>query len=376
MHPHRLTLSLILLLIGFTASANDSAYVDIRFTSPLSTDKFTITLHDGINEHKLKIPGQLTWKGELFSPYGFIQIDYKNSDTSNIFKRIFFPKGRATVVLTSEPDPGKYFSVDEKRSENIVMYEALGGAAMDAFVKPSFDIFISFYHKNKHRLGADTSLVNRAFALGDSAGLAEIAFIRQHPQLYVSYWTFLTRIYKSRLLSNAEIKEFYDNKIPASFKNTKSGIYLANQIQTKINISTHQLFPDFNSKDLNGQPVVSSALRGNLVLVQFWASWCKPCIEEMPELKKINEKYNGSPFKLISFSVDKDSLACRKAIEKHAMNWTQVFGDVKLYNEMSYYPIPQLYLIDKNGHTIYNNTITRDPDFQLLHKILSEQLGK
>ncbi|WP_126244193.1 TlpA family protein disulfide reductase [Chitinophaga rhizosphaerae] len=376
MNPLRLTLSLLCLLTGLSVSATDSSFVNIRFVSPLSTDKFTVTLHDGISEHKLKVSEQLNWNGELFSPYGLIQIDYKDSDSTYIYKRIFFPKGRSVISLTSEPDPAKYYSVDEKNSENIVMYDALGGAAMDAFVKPDLDKLYSYYHKNKHRIGADTSVVNRAFALGDSVALAEIAFIRQNPQLYVSYWTLLTRVIKTKHLSPAQLKEFYDTKVPESIKNTKSGTYLANQIQTKINISSQQLFPDFDTKDLNGQPVVSSALRGKLVLIQFWASWCRPCMEEMPEMKKINEKYSDSPFKLISFSIDKDSLACRKAIEKNAMNWTQVYGDNKLYNDMSYYPIPQLYLIDKTGRTIYNSTIVRDNDLHLLNKILSEQLGK
>jgi len=96
----------------------------------------------------------------------------------------------------------------------------------------------------------------------------------------------------------------------------------------------------------------------------------------MPGLKTIHDKYNSADFTLMSFSLDKDSSAFRKALEKYSMTWTQILGDHHLLDALAYYPIPQLYLVDKTGHTIYNSTVTSDSDLVLLNNILSERLGK
>jgi hypothetical protein len=58
------------------------------------------------------------------------------------------------------------------------------------------------------------------------------------------------------------------------------------------------------------------------------------------------------------------------------MNWTQIFGDDRLLNALAQVGIPQLYLIDKDGRTIYNSKIVKDFSLELLKKTLSERLNK
>ncbi len=66
--------------------------------------------------------------------------------------------------------------------------------------------------------------------------------------------------------------------------------------------------PDFTLSGPNGQ-VTLSALKGNLVLVHFWATWCPPCREELPYLAKLNGIMAGKPFKLLAISIDKEGNA-------------------------------------------------------------------
>jgi peroxiredoxin len=65
-----------------------------------------------------------------------------------------------------------------------------------------------------------------------------------------------------------------------------------------------KLAPDFTLKDLSGRPVQLSSLKGKVVLVNFWATWCPPCREEVPSLVKMNQMMQGKPFQLLAISID------------------------------------------------------------------------
>ena len=70
--------------------------------------------------------------------------------------------------------------------------------------------------------------------------------------------------------------------------------------------------PDFTLQDLSGRPVQLSTLKGKVVLVNFWATWCPPCREEVPSLVRMNRAMQGKPFQLLAVSIDeggKDAVA-------------------------------------------------------------------
>jgi peroxiredoxin len=65
-----------------------------------------------------------------------------------------------------------------------------------------------------------------------------------------------------------------------------------------------KLAPDFTLKDLTGRPVALSSLKGKVVLVNFWATWCPPCREEIPSMVKMTQAMQGKPFQLLAISID------------------------------------------------------------------------
>jgi peroxiredoxin len=74
-----------------------------------------------------------------------------------------------------------------------------------------------------------------------------------------------------------------------------------------------KLAPDFTLKDLSGRPVQLSSLKGKVVLVNFWATWCPPCREEIPSMLKMNQAMQGKPFQWLAISVDEGG---KKAVEE------------------------------------------------------------
>ncbi|MDR2955483.1 MAG: AhpC/TSA family protein [Prevotella sp.] len=119
-----------------------------------------------------------------------------------------------------------------------------------------------------------------------------------------------------------------------------------------------QPFADVRLVNKEGSPVLLSEYAGKnkCVLIDFWASWCKPCIEEMPHLRKIYSSYKGKGLEIIGISVDDDKAAWLDAVNKNSMNWIQLADDQKLAGEIyAVTSIPHTVLVDANGTIVAKN---------------------
>ncbi len=107
--------------------------------------------------------------------------------------------------------------------------------------------------------------------------------------------------------------------------------------------------PDFALKDYAGRDVRLAELRGNVVLVNFWATWCSTCVVEMPSMEKLVSRMHGQPFRLLAVSVDEDWPTVRKFFAKGTP--LEILLDParavpKLYGTDKF---PESFLIDKQG---------------------------
>ena len=124
--------------------------------------------------------------------------------------------------------------------------------------------------------------------------------------------------------------------------------------------------PEIVLNGLDGQSVSLSSFKGKVVLIDFWASWCRPCRKEHPSLEKAYQEFkdeefkNGNGFTILSVSLDTKQIPWEKAIEKDSITWGNHISDLKgwdnqaaqLYQVSS---IPQSYLIDGDGIIIAVN---------------------
>ena len=123
--------------------------------------------------------------------------------------------------------------------------------------------------------------------------------------------------------------------------------------------------PEFTLYDLDGQPVSLSQFKGQVVLLDFWASWCGPCIENLPDLRKIKERTVGQPVVFLNLSLDDDEAAWRKAVDKHEIKGVHVRADglssdvAKSYQVNS---LPSYYLVDSQGLIVERLRILRNTD--------------
>ncbi|MCO6438755.1 MAG: carboxypeptidase regulatory-like domain-containing protein [Phycisphaerae bacterium] len=134
--------------------------------------------------------------------------------------------------------------------------------------------------------------------------------------------------------------------------------------------------PEITVKTLDGDEIKLVDLRGNTVLLDFWATWCGPCLMEVPSLKKLHEKYKArSDFVMIGISLDHDEQALRRYIKEAKIDWPQVFGEnggaAGAADKFGANALPSTFLIDVDGRIAAVNVFGEDID-ESLQKLLGE----
>ena len=130
-----------------------------------------------------------------------------------------------------------------------------------------------------------------------------------------------------------------------------------------------QPFPAFAEKDLNGQPLALADFKGKVVLIDFWATWCGPCVAELPNVIAAYEKFHGKGFEIIGISLDKSRDALTSFIKEKNMPWPQYFDGLgwknKLGEQFGIHSIPATYLLDREGNIVAKGLRDTDLDSKL-----------
>jgi thiol-disulfide isomerase/thioredoxin len=134
---------------------------------------------------------------------------------------------------------------------------------------------------------------------------------------------------------------------------------LEKQEAAESKLAVGKPFPPFTEKDLNGKPLALADFKGKIVLVDFWATWCGPCVEELPNVLAAYQKYHDKGFEIIGISLDQNRDALTGFIKERGMTWAQYFDGLgwksKLGEQYGIQSIPSTFLLDKDGIIIAKN---------------------
>jgi peroxiredoxin len=120
------------------------------------------------------------------------------------------------------------------------------------------------------------------------------------------------------------------------------------------------LAPEVKAQTLNGKPIRLADFRGKYVLLEFWATWCGPCIGETPSFEKTWKAFGDHPpFVLLAVSLDNSSDAARRYVEEHDLGWTQAWlgkdAGWAAVRSFGRHGIPSVFLIGPDGRIVAAN---------------------
>lgn len=107
--------------------------------------------------------------------------------------------------------------------------------------------------------------------------------------------------------------------------------------------------PDFDLDDVDGRPVSLSDSAGKVRLVDFWATWCPPCVEEMPMFKELHETYADRGLVIVGLSSDEDVEEVREFVAEHDLPWVNALASDDVRQQYKVLGLPQTVLIDADG---------------------------
>lgn len=156
--------------------------------------------------------------------------------------------------------------------------------------------------------------------------------IRQNPRIPIHTFTFTPPPGTRQMSETAALREFYE--LPETVAIGKEA-------------------PEVTGNDLNGKPVSLKDYRGKVVLLDFWATWCGPCLVELPHIQAAYKKYHDQGFDVLGVSLDQQKGKLSKFIKQKKMPWTQLFDgqvwDSAMLTNYNVQGIPFAVLIDREG---------------------------
>jgi thiol-disulfide isomerase/thioredoxin len=153
-----------------------------------------------------------------------------------------------------------------------------------------------------------------------------------------------------KLVAEAYEKEFVNSPVATTLSNQVYQIEMAYN-EHLANTGGTRPAPEIALNSPDGKVISLSSLRGNYVLIDFWASWCAPCRKENPNVVRLYKKFKNKGFTVYSVSLDDDATAWKSAIAKDGLIWPNHVSDLLKWNSQ----MPQLYGFSGIPHTVLIN---------------------
>ncbi|MGL5773018.1 MAG: TlpA family protein disulfide reductase [Bacteroidales bacterium] len=153
------------------------------------------------------------------------------------------------------------------------------------------------------------------------------------------------------LLGDQAKNGVYKSMLESKLKRTKD-FEQVQLLKEKATISKGNPAPDFTLVSINGEKFSLSDFKGKWVVLDFWGSWCAPCLNGMPQMKSMYDKYKGK-LEIIGVACKDNDDKWRKAVKNNELNWTQLFGDDSVHIDYAIEAYPTKIVIDPTGTIVY-----------------------
>lgn len=210
---------------------------------------------------------------------------------------------------------------------------------------------------------------------------SELDYVMKHPHSAYSPEILKNQVTKQSALGLYEKFWTAYNQLSSQNKKSKDGLEFIQKYTALMNTSPGRSVPDIKMQDINGKIFdIRTDAQNRYVLIDFWASWCKPCLEDFPYLKKIYEEYRNQGLLIVSISRDESLSSWKKMIEKkeiqNFIHLSTKENQSKIEKDFAITGIPVKFLIDTNGKIIKKWRGGGNENLEEIESILESLLTK
>ena len=171
------------------------------------------------------------------------------------------------------------------------------------------------------------------------------------------YWSVIDNSEKGIVLVRQIKKDYPDTTVGRDADSIISSIQQHEETRKiRRRLTNGTKFPDFSEKDLLGNPFSLAKYKDKLVLVDFWATWCAPCVGELPNIIKAYNKHHSNGFEVIGISLDQDEQKLKSFLKAKEIPWVQYFDGKGWQNKLAAKygidSVPATFLLDRQGKII------------------------
>ena len=325
-----------------------------NFGNPLSATMIylkTRTVDDlliNIDSTFLKNDGAFTLKGKSTETDLFFLADKDNV----FFLRIFVEKGNK---ITISGNAKEFNNIKIEGSDTHALYDKYLLTLAEIEEKQEI-----IYH-NYNTFKQDETITEIELAkirenltyqlqqLEEISSKTTLDFIRTHANSVVSSYL----VYKNALSINSSAEIEYQLQLLEPSMNNKFLTLTRKHLERLKLIEPGKVFPNIELPDIEGNIISLESLRGKYILIDFWATWCGPCVNEISNLKKIYNKYHDKGFEIYGISLDHNRESWINGTTNYGLNWSNV-SDLQAFNSpvvkqfvVTY--IPHTFLLDPDG---------------------------
>lgn len=184
-------------------------------------------------------------------------------------------------------------------------------------------------------------------------------YVKSHPKAFISA-LIIEGMFNQMAPDFEKIKKFYDG-LDKSVKDTKHGKKIKKNLDELLKpvvkpVEVGQIAPDFSAPNPDGKVTSLKESKGKITIIDFWASWCKPCRQENPNMVALYKQYHSKGLNIIGVSLDEKKEAWTKAIAADQLTWTHV-SNLKEFEDpiavqYSIKLIPSTIIIDETGKVV------------------------
>lgn len=365
------TLALFTLLIAAKQlSAQKMFDVKIIIPTYIESNRFFIKYDNGVNTYTVPdsfVNNRLEFKGEFASEYATINIKYTANDSISYDDDYFVGTKSAefNFYLDNNILDGNPFK-NCKTTNAIEVDRSDWSISRREYSKDAIEAMNVFTDSIEPFLGKDSAM-QRFYRNLNNVNKKDIEFVKRNRNLYFSFWWFRTKIvpstlviYKDDRIETQKLLTILDSVFPKEFTEKPEGQILRKWLTGKLFVRENTIAPTFEAKDIHGDIVKLKDFKGKYVLLDFWATWCPPCMKQIPFLKQLRKEYPSEKLVMISISADVDSSNFNRVIIENEMNWTHIFDSEILPKIFGIKAYPTLVLINTEGLIIYYDGENKD----------------